>query len=679
MSDMAGTMSLMPVNAATAKRTRGKTRAEAGNWRRGKDDPTAVIKIDLDMPGDPRMRRRVEAMWEAAFRLRRAVQADARSRCAAYWRHSDSRAADLKETRERLGLTRKHIELAAKRHVEASGWMRDHLTKALGLHIADEVWNSVDRHLFADASGKRHGPPRIGDWFDFARIPGRARSHTKAAPTWETFRLVGTLDGHLAAYRHPDLPEQVSTSAEAAALPAGGGVLAQPNTMPAPVPPFKRAKADWWAHSGPLSVIFTGLPKGDLVVPVRLPQGAGQWAHLTHFLNDPSTWHKIDLVRVQDRRAPGGWRYYAHLMILGPGYQSDSTRARRAAVPASRTVGLDGNVSKFAVVSTALGDDGPVLADYVTVTTEQKAAAQRAAKQVRQRQKSLDRSRRNSNADQYVLGKRQAERAARRAAAGLAQKQVAAPKGERASDAAGRPKRAYRRDQLSTSYRRTRADHTADSRAASQAKQVRARDLAGRIVAAHGANLITEHVDMRGWSRLWGRGISLFSPGMLVAALDAEARACGGRMLRAGTRHTALSQHCLCGKRAPKTLSDRTHSCRACGFMWDRDLTSAALAACVNFADPDDPGTARVDPDLADALLRRLAAQLEGQVRSTVTGHVPAPCWKRATDGSSEPSLPLPDDAIPHRRTPEQARSAGRRRKRAKITQEQHDPLRVNS
>lgn len=348
MSDMAGTMSAMSDIAAPPKRTRGKTRAASGNWRRGKDDPTAVIRLELDLSGDPQGLRRVEAMQEAAFRLRRALQSDARSRCAAYWRHADSRAADPKAVRERLGLTRKGLEIAAKRHIDDSGWMRDHMTKALGLHIADEVWNTVDRHLFADSSGKRHGAPKVGDWFDFARIPGRARSHTKLTPTWETFRLVGSLDGHLSAYRHPDAPQQI-TAQQAAALPAGTSVLTRPVSMLAPVPPLKGCKADWRGFDGPLAVVFTGLPAGDLVLPVRLPQGAGQWAHLAHFLADPARWHKIDLVRVQDRKAPGGWRYHAHLMILGPGCQSESTRERRAAVPAGRAAGLDGNVSKLAV------------------------------------------------------------------------------------------------------------------------------------------------------------------------------------------------------------------------------------------------------------------------------------------------------------------------------------------
>ncbi len=221
-------------------------------------------------------------MWEAAFRLRRAVQHDAQNRCAAYWRHSDSRKDDPKGVREGLGLTRKGLETAAKRHIDEAGWLRAHLTKALGQHISDEVWNSVARHLFADASGKRHGPPRIGDWHDFTRLPGRARSHTKTPPTWETFRLAGSLDGHLDAYRHRDLAAQSTSAADAAGPAAGTSVLAQPSRLPVPEAPVRSGRSGWRGHEGPLAIVFTGLPAGDLVLPVRLPQGAGQWAHLAH-------------------------------------------------------------------------------------------------------------------------------------------------------------------------------------------------------------------------------------------------------------------------------------------------------------------------------------------------------------------------------------------------------------
>jgi hypothetical protein len=315
------------------RRRRGKSKAT--NFRH--DGPVSVIPLELDV-NDPMVRRRVEREWAAVFRLRRALQRDAQHRCRAYRGASCERAADPKGLRDRLGLSRKGIEAAAKGHIEASGWMRDHLTKAVGLHVADEVWETVDRHLFADSSGRRHGAPRIGSWREFTRIPGRARSHTKTTPVWETWRLVGTLDGHLQAYRHPEMPASVSKAAAAAARPAGTSILAQPARLAAPLRP---ASGRWTDHTGALVVVFTGLPGGDVVLPVRLPQGAGQWAHLAHFLAHPEVWHKIDLVRVRDRKAPGGWRYYAHLLIHQAGYQAPATRSRRAEIPAGRGAGAE--------------------------------------------------------------------------------------------------------------------------------------------------------------------------------------------------------------------------------------------------------------------------------------------------------------------------------------------------
>ena len=187
------------------------------------------MRLELDA-ADAEVRRRLERQWTAGFRLRRALQRDAAARCRAYWAADRARAQDPKALRDRLGLTRKGIEAAAKAHIDRSGWLRHHLTKAVGLHVADEVWQTVDRHLFADATGRRQGAPRVGSWWNFTRIPGRARSHTKPTPVWETWRLVGTLDGHLTAYRHPQLAPSVSTAAEAAGQPAAG--LGSGSTVP---------------------------------------------------------------------------------------------------------------------------------------------------------------------------------------------------------------------------------------------------------------------------------------------------------------------------------------------------------------------------------------------------------------------------------------------------------------
>jgi hypothetical protein len=628
-----------PISGDVVPRRRGKSKAPNFSY----EGPVSVIRLELDV-SDVRVRRRVERQWAAVFRLRRALQRDAAARCRAYRAAHRERIADPKRLRERLGLSRKGIEAAAKAHIEASGWMRNHLTKAIGLHMADEVWQTVDRHLFADSSGRRHGPPRIGSWWDFTRIPGRARSHTKASPVWETYRLVGSLDGHLAAYRHPQLAAAVSTAGQAANQPAGTSILAQPAHLAAPARP---ASESWHDYEGALAVVFTGLPGGDLVLPVRLPQGAGQWAHLCHFLADPGVWHKIDLVRVRDRKAPGGWRYYAHLLVHQGGYQSPATRARRAQIPTDRRAGVDANVSNLALASFPDGHPDQLVVEQITCTDEQQNAAARAATRARARQRTLDRSRRNTNHGQYGLSPRQAARAARRAAKELAAKQISNPGGPRHACADGVPAWAYRRDRLSGAYRRTRSDHGAEARAASQAKHHRARDIAARIVATHGNTITVEDCIISTWARLWGKRIALFSPGMLVAALARECAATGGALHKAATRSTALSQHCLCGARVTKTLAQRTHECPHCGLRAERDITSATLAACVDLADLDDPSIARVDYTLAHAVRAGLASQQERE--GLVNRHqppTPDDGAGQARTGSHHPVAPAEQAAL---------------------------------
>ncbi|MFI1333549.1 hypothetical protein ACH4U7_26295 [Streptomyces sp. NPDC020845] len=155
------------------------------------------------------------------------------------------------------------------------------------MHMADEVWNGVQRHLFPDATGHRFGRPKTGRWYDFTRIPGRARSHT-TANKWETFRLVGTLHGHAMAYTSGGQHEvQQPRRIPKPTLPAG---TVPTGKVTASGKPGMR-KATWWDHTGPLAVVFAGGPDsnaGDLVLPVRIPQGPGQRARVEHFLAAPA-------------------------------------------------------------------------------------------------------------------------------------------------------------------------------------------------------------------------------------------------------------------------------------------------------------------------------------------------------------------------------------------------------
>jgi hypothetical protein len=592
------------------KKTRGKNKKPRHKYV----GPQAVLPLELDA-SDGAVHR-IGQLFSASYSLERALIRDAQAGCRTFWADVDGREKNYRGALGTAGVTAEGLADQAKRHRVASGWLPDHLSAALVLHASARVAETVSRHVFGDKTGKRSGAPKVGRWFDYTTITGRAKSHTKPN-VWETFRLVGSLDGHLATYRHQNLPDTVTTAANVLSLEPGVSILAQPASLPTPAKP----KGGWWTYDGPLAMVYTMENRPDLVVPVRLPQGSGQWPYLAHYLANPAVWHKIDLVRVQDRKAPGGWRYHAHLTTHQAGYTAPSTRTRRAAVPAGRTAGVDGNVSKLGVVSapTDPADTGAVRADYVTVTDRQRAAAQKDTLTARRRQRHLDRSRRGANPDQYQLSKRQQKRADSRAAAGLPPVVVDVPKGPRKANKAGIPTRAYRKDELSGGYRATAADHAGASRAASQAKQGRAADVAARLVAVHGAHWWTEHVNMTHWARLWGKSINLFSPGMLLVALTKEAEAAGGSVTRIGTRQTALSQHCLCGTRVPKQLADRNHLCPTCGLTGDRDLVSAAGAICVTLPDPAKPATARRDPQLGAVLLQRLAGQHEVLARSTGT------------------------------------------------------------
>ena len=551
-------------------------------------------------------------MFEAAYSLRRALQRGGRGRARAYHAAHHERAKDPAAARTRLGLSQEAFEDAARGHVDRAPHLRRFVTKAQAMHLADGVWTAFERHLFRDARGKTLGMPHVTRWYDFTRIPGRARSRKKSHK-WETFRLHGSLPGHRAAYTGAD------------------GRFFQPDHM-RPVPP---PAGSWWSHSGPLAVVFSGLPGGTFVLPVRLPAAPANQPVLDHHLADPSRWHKIDLVRRRDPTVDRGWRYEAHLMVLAPPYASPATHARRAdaaVVTRGRRAGIDVNVSNVTVASHDAGRD------LVITRVERAGDAQRAererARKERRRQRSLDRSRRAANPEQYDLSARQVAHVRRLVTTGQPAPHLV-PRGARKIRAGGRPVQAYKKDHVSASYRRGRGAQAAAAAAATQARRQRARTIAGTLVRQHGFSLTLEDCDVGAWARQWGRAIAAFSPGVLVAALAAEVEAVAavagvpGGVRRVPTATTALSQHCPCGARVPKSLGVRVHACPACGLAGDRDAVAAVLAAFVVVTRPGELRSARVDYDAARVAFR------DPRARQTVRDSLPVSVWGRQ-DAPSE-------------------------------------------
>ncbi|MCX2179748.1 transposase [Streptomyces sp. SKN60] len=646
----------------TKQRFRGKNKAP--KWVKPNDGHVSVMVLPLAVT-NPADVSRLEKLFAAMWSVKRAVQRDARAKVDAFWAAGHERERDgAKKVRQRLGLTREALERCAYKHLEDAGHLKHHLSKALVMHMADEVWNGVRRHLFPDTTGRRHGRPKTGRRHGFTRIPGRARSHT-TANKWETFRLVGTLTGHTTAYtgggRHPvQQPRRMPVPT----VPADGVPTGRTSASGRPV----TRKATWWDHTGPLAVVFAGgpdSPRGDLVLPVRVSQRPGQWARVGHFLADPSKWHKVDLVRRRRTSAPGGWVYEAHLMVLGVGYASPAVRAmRERAASQDRIGGVDGNVSNLSIVSLPASldrSDGAPASTEITLTPQERTLLEREARKRRGRARALERSRRATNAAQYRLSKRQARRAERRASSGLEPRGVSVPGGARAARVDGVPKQAFRRDRLSRGYRATRIRQAEAASSAAERRRHRARIIARQIIAVHGPVLVIEDCDIRAWYRLWGRRLSQTTPGMLVSALAVECEAAGGRLLRASTWSTALSQHCLCGERVRKTLRDRVHSCAACGLTGRRDLVSAALAAFVRFTDTDAPATAHLDTTASRHAQITFAQGLEealrestASIRTTTCGadHAAVPRQVRATSAprtAGQQSRATPDETRPKR------------------------------
>lgn len=192
------------MRAAQTRKFRGKNKAP--KWEKPDDGIVSVMVLPLAVT-DLADLARLEKLYGAMWSIKRAVQRDARAKVDAYrtaFHERENQGA--KAVRQRLGLSREALERCAYKHLEGAGHLKHHASKALAMHVADEVWNGVQRHLFADATGHRFGRPKTGRRHDFTRIPGRARSHT-TDNKWETFRLVGTLTGHAMAYtdggRHP--------------------------------------------------------------------------------------------------------------------------------------------------------------------------------------------------------------------------------------------------------------------------------------------------------------------------------------------------------------------------------------------------------------------------------------------------------------------------------------------
>jgi transposase len=253
---------------------------------------------------------------------------------------------------------------------------------------------------------------------------------------------------------------------------------------------------------------------------------------------------RVVRVGVKREEVRGRARYFALVCLEGQPYRN----AEYLASTQDGVVGLDVGPSLLAVV----GEHESVLLNR----TPKELLAQRKARAARMRraQRAVDRSRRAMNPDCY-------------------DDQGRAIKGKRPTKASKRQRRVQ--GKLRRLARTERLNRRQDAVAVA------------RRVMRLGTTVAFESNSYRSWqASRYGKRMGFTAPSALMGRIAREAVRAGGRAIEFATSATcAPSQHCLCGHKAKKSLSQRTHTCDACGLgrnvRLDRDLFSAYLARLV--------------------------------------------------------------------------------------------------
>ncbi len=135
-------------------------------------------------------------------------------------------------------------------------------------------------------------------------------------------------------------------------------------------------------------------------------------------------------------------------------------------------------------------------------------------------------------------------------------------------------------------------------------------------ILAVGPHLGAEKLNYVGWQKMFPRSVRDRAPGAFVEHARYKAESASGGWIDINPWTTALSQHCVCGMKQKKPLSQRVHRCSVCGLVADRDLLSAYLAL---FVEPVDVETGELKDTVNFAMAR---AQLTPPRRQDI-GAVP--------------------------------------------------------
>ena len=553
------------------------------------NEPVCFSVLRCRLMPDENTRRRLDVAFVAAGHLERALTRWALTnldsmRHTTRWRDACALSTGLSASGEvndaaarrtrnaALNALRKEFCLSeydfTKRILELrrdSHWIGEHVPSSSALVHATQVWESFAAHLFRGA-----GRPTVPRPWENRVLHGYFRDEGRAAATEEE------VEKFAAQGKEP--PKARSAGWTGLSLRTSeDGVFAL----------HLHPSRDRARH---------------LVIPV-VTQGGDQASREGWYLNDPTSWRQVKIVRREVRKH---FVYEAHLLCAKESYRDPS---RYGCAP-DGVVGVDLGVSSLAAVG--IGPDG-TLTDALLVRTTSEELEQRrlVARQRRRTQRALERSRRATNPDAY------------------------------GPDRYGRPGRGSRlpgiRLTASKAYRDRRRGLRDDRRRERESRVITTNRTAIAVLQRCGTNIITEDVTVKAWQRTWGGSISYFAPSEMISALEREARLAGGSFTKVPCR-LGLTQTCHCGAVKKKSLAERWHRCQACGSGFetapvDRDLHSAYLAAFVTVT--SSPIAATLDTDRALAAWSGAEAPLvavsgDPQSRRTSQPHSRGTsCWSR--------------------------------------------------
>lgn len=239
--------------------------------------------------------------------------------------------------------------------------------------------------------------------------------------------------------------------------------------------------------------------------------------------------HRVKFARIIKKVINGKSRWYVQMVLEGLPYQAPENTTK-----AGSKVGLD------------LGPR------TIAISTQEESFQQefcpeldKKVAQIRKLQRKLERSRRKNNPINY--------------------------------DQKGRIKKGKKLWKNTKNYNKLKLELKEIRRKQAAHRKSLQGNLANRILRL--GNIInTEKVSYKAWQKLYGKSISHQAPSAFESIVTRKAQSLGGGANNIPTYQTALSQHCICGEREKKSLSQRTHKCNKCGFIAPRDQLSAYLA-----------------------------------------------------------------------------------------------------